>query len=404
MDQSASIVATTLLQVIALVGGVGCIAWLLTGALGNVSRGASFHFALANLWLTVGLELMLGRTEPVTWQVYWLGYWLGDAVALLCIASLREGLRSFLGLPSAWRSSLLVTGIFAVATLFIPFPEVAVRTRVTLFALMAAVLIFLIVADLLSKSRQRIVRWPMRLAATAIAVLGLVMLVRAAAMSFWPEFALRHESNSVGISALFLWIALALVLAINNALAGLVVSGLMARIQHLASHDMLTGCLNRHALDERLRRGVIRSGNQDTTLGLVMFDLDHFKQVNDRFGHLAGDAALQFVVETVRARLPPDAVIGRWGGEEFLILLPGSDNAGSRVIAEHIRTALETTPWSWRGQSLYITASFATTATTGTRPDLQALDRALYRAKTDGRNRIETTSLQTIPFETEVTP
>ena len=154
--------------------------------------------------------------------------------------------------------------------------------------------------------------------------------------------------------------------------------------------DSLTGCFNRkHALeviDAELRR----ARRSQMPLSMVMFDLDHFKRVNDRYGHLGGDAVLAAVGARMKAVLRGSDLKCRYGGEEFLILLPDTPVAGARRVAETLRREIEQHPVGWNDHAIQVTASFGVTAITPGEVDplviMARADSALYRAKEEGRN------------------
>ena len=168
---------------------------------------------------------------------------------------------------------------------------------------------------------------------------------------------------------------------------------MLAREQLLfqATHDLLTGVLNRGAILETLRRELTRSGRTNTSTGLLMLDIDHFKSINDTHGHLAGDRALQEVTHRILKSVRSYDSVGRYGGEEFLIVLPGCERDELERGAERIRSAVDSGPMVLDGIELSITVSLGATATGGgTISDLRMLatvDSALYQAKAVGRNR-----------------
>ncbi|WP_198670147.1 diguanylate cyclase [Dyella sp. C9] len=161
---------------------------------------------------------------------------------------------------------------------------------------------------------------------------------------------------------------------------------------HLADHDALTGVLNRRALVRRLQAAVTDARLQKAPLGLLFLDMDHFKSINDRYGHPVGDACLRAVAEAIGDELRPSDWLGRYGGEEFVVGLPGTSHDNAMAIGERIRARIETLNVHSRGSTLQTTVSLGVACLEGhadTADDLIArADAALYRAKTDGRNRI----------------
>ena len=166
----------------------------------------------------------------------------------------------------------------------------------------------------------------------------------------------------------------------------------------LAATDGLTGLLNKRSLDEALARDLARADRSQTSLGLVMLDVDFFKKVNDTHGHQVGDEVLKAVAQVVTSSLRTGDVAVRYGGEEFVTVLPGSDLEGATLVAERIRKRLEQTEVRTSSGPLKVTASFGVAAVHG--PDCRAsgkdllakADAALYEAKRAGRNRVVATS------------
>ncbi len=163
------------------------------------------------------------------------------------------------------------------------------------------------------------------------------------------------------------------------------------RIQ--ASHDALTNLLNRATILERLRQQIARSTREHSAFSVIMADLDHFKQVNDMYGHLAGDAVLREAARRMRMIVGAYDDVGRYGGEEFLIVLPGCDAANAGKLAERIREALSGQAMNTSEGIIPLTLSLGVASSTnGEETDALALvgtaDAALYRAKRDGRDRV----------------
>jgi diguanylate cyclase (GGDEF)-like protein len=160
-----------------------------------------------------------------------------------------------------------------------------------------------------------------------------------------------------------------------------------------ATHDGLTGLLNRNTILDALRTELARTARERHPVAVLMVDLDHFKLVNDTYGHVAGDAVLSETARRMKSSVRPYDSIGRYGGEEFLIVLPGCDAPSAQAQAERLREALACEPVPVDGQSIRVTCSIGVSASTGSlvcSSDtlVRDADLALYRAKDRGRNQV----------------
>ncbi|MFK0312418.1 GGDEF domain-containing protein [Pseudomonas sp. NPDC090233] len=156
--------------------------------------------------------------------------------------------------------------------------------------------------------------------------------------------------------------------------------------------DPLTGLPNRAAWTEQVDREMLDWQEHGGHLAMAIIDLDHFKRINDSYGHLAGDKVLKIVADQLRKRLRARDFIARFGGEEFVLLLPQTSPAAAAQVAEVLRAAIEACPFHFKGERVVITASIGlSTFRSGERGDqvLKRADAALYRAKDQGRNRVE---------------
>jgi diguanylate cyclase (GGDEF)-like protein len=160
-----------------------------------------------------------------------------------------------------------------------------------------------------------------------------------------------------------------------------------------ATRDDLTGLWNRRMILDQLGRELNRARHERRPLAIALADLDGFKVINDTYGHAAGDAVLRETAAALRTQLREYDFIGRYGGEEFLVLLPGADARTGIAIAERLRAIIAAKPVRWGEQVVPVTVSVGLTWTgaAGLEPDalIQAADEALYRAKARGRNRVE---------------
>jgi two-component system cell cycle response regulator len=162
-------------------------------------------------------------------------------------------------------------------------------------------------------------------------------------------------------------------------------------LQFRADHDALTELWNRGAILDRLDQELARAKREASSIGVLLLDLDHFKSINDRHGHLAGDQVLREVAQRMTASVRSYDVVGRYGGEEFIVLLPACDAAGARERAEHLRSAIAVRPILTEEGSVSLTASLGALGTDSwpgadAASLLSTVDAALYRAKAAGRD------------------
>jgi diguanylate cyclase (GGDEF)-like protein len=161
-----------------------------------------------------------------------------------------------------------------------------------------------------------------------------------------------------------------------------------------ASRDDLTGVLNRRAIRRAMEVDLRRIARNRRGVGLILADVDLFKQVNDTHGHSVGDAVLRGVSERLAAAIRADDAIGRYGGDEFLIVLPSSDTAVALQVAERMRRSVAKTPVRTGAGPIHVTTSLGVAAIDDEQclnmdNLIRAADQALYRAKRAGRNRVE---------------
>jgi diguanylate cyclase (GGDEF)-like protein len=192
-----------------------------------------------------------------------------------------------------------------------------------------------------------------------------------------------------------------LLLARNRELAELT-----DRLRALSTTDGLTGLHNRRSFDERLRMELTRTRRYRAPCALVMLDLDHFKEVNDRHGHQAGDAILRHVADLLTAEIRGGDLVARYGGEELAAILPHTTADDAYAWAERVRARLVSEPTIWSGAPLTVTASFGVAAVPPGEESptgfVGEADRALYAAKRRGRNNVvvarrSNASLRSVP-------
>jgi diguanylate cyclase (GGDEF)-like protein len=166
---------------------------------------------------------------------------------------------------------------------------------------------------------------------------------------------------------------------------------LTVQLKAASDHDGLTRLFNRRFIEETLDKEFSRARRYGHTLSVILTDIDFFKKVNDNHGHLSGDEVLRVVADRLKGCLRDSDILGRYGGEEFMIVLPETDSAGAHILAERLRKAIEAQPVALKDVDLPITISLGITEI---RPDTKnyeqligEADQGLYQSKEDGRNR-----------------
>ncbi len=222
-----------------------------------------------------------------------------------------------------------------------------------------------------------------RIALGVLLCAGAVQLMRFATARLYPagENALDTSAQNVTYLAA---IAFAIVLiAISQVL--MATERLRVELERAATHDSLTDAYTRRYMKEALQRELSRSLRHKRQMALLLIDIDHFKKVNDSLGHQEGDRVLTEFVANIKSLLRSADLLGRFGGEEFVVLLPETTLAVANTVAERIRSAMS----SWGGP----TVSIGVTSSQATGDSVDALlaraDAAMYRAKSKGRNRVE---------------
>lgn len=212
----------------------------------------------------------------------------------------------------------------------------------------------------------------------------------------WYLFVEKDETEALAEVRKTLYFNLAvavLVTLLVVVLAHLALKHYQRRLEKMASTDELTGLLNRHAFTILLDKLLADYERESTPVSALMCDIDHFKRINDQFGHAMGDQVLARVADLLRAGLRRSDFAVRWGGEEFLLVLKKCDMAEARQIGEKLRQSIEHEVFTVGGQRVPITVSVGISTHEKDRPferTVSCADEALYMAKREGRNRVET--------------
>lgn len=197
-----------------------------------------------------------------------------------------------------------------------------------------------------------------------------------------------HIQKTLWINLFVSFIITTLVLILGN----LTIRKYQHRLIMMATHDKLTGINNRHGFEPILTQSIKIAARNKQALSMVLVDIDHFKAINDQYGHISGDTILTQFAETLSQNLRDSDSLCRWGGEEFIFLLADCNAGNAMHLAEKIRLAINATPFEINGEKIIVSASFGLSQyIIGESKDnlIARADSALYRAKTQGRNCVE---------------
>lgn len=314
---------------------------------------------------------------------------LANTLLSAAFSGLLVAVRCFHGLPLRWRRALAPA--LAIAMLMFFFQgHFAVRVAVTGFVLAAQGGWMLWT---LHQQRQSTASRGALLLTMGLALEIAVLLLRGgSAVLFSLDIATILQGNTV--QTLTFMVAFIALLVTSMGFLFMGKERADAVNHRLASQDELTGVANRRAIIAALERDVAHAVRTHAPLAVMMIDVDHFKQVNDRWGHPAGDAVLRSVVAVLRQRVRAQDMVGRYGGEEFLVVLPSTDPQGAYQLAQQLCAAVQATPCIWGNESIGVTVSIGVFGGHLQPQDywgqlLHTADKALYRAKETGRNRAE---------------
>ena len=363
------------------------VGWLLCGTLLREQRAAVIHWAGFMALFGVGFVLAAQRTVPPTWWAYG-----GGSIAFVTgYVMLRRGMQLFLGTVRRDGENLLILG--GVTSGFVALgagPEDAAARALLGQGASALVLLRLVIDALpaLQAEYGRRVAWLLATPALLRAASFLIGALRQLWAPDLPPAMQPAMMNGGGIALSFI----AAAALFNFGFMTLVTLRLVRRLQDQSQRDPLTGLLNRRALDAELQREWLRSRRTGATFALLAVDIDHFKSVNDAYGHAGGDAVLVALAQQLRASARQTDVVARTGGEEFVLLMTGVTARGALEAAQRLRLAVAAASVEYAGNRIGVTISVGLALPEPGDADAEApmlrADRLLYAAKAAGRNRV----------------
>jgi diguanylate cyclase (GGDEF)-like protein len=334
-----------------------------------------------------GSAYLIGASSMALWsaptQLFKLPPAIPAAVIFIACGMMWNGVRLFHGRPRLSVANFAGALVWLIASELPPFPAHSMA-RIALGTLVVAAYTFAIAFELGRERRKSLYS---RTAAIVVPCLHAgIFLLPLAMRAFLPDVLASRWLTVFALESM--------IYAVGTAFIVL----LMVKDHHVhiyrsaASTDHLTGLLNRRAFEEAALNLCAQQARRREPVSLLMFDLDHFKSINDRFGHAVGDEVLRVFAGVIRASMRVDDIIGRLGGEEFAAVVPANLEAALR-IGERARVSLQDAGVVIAGHAIGATVSIGLAMARAPIVDLDRLlaraDVALYRAKNDGRNRVQ---------------
>ncbi|MDH1571994.1 MULTISPECIES: GGDEF domain-containing protein [Pseudomonas] len=349
-----------------------------------------------NLWLTA-CGLLAHALAYVCYTVYghaplWLSYGVGNSLLSLALAFYSASLFRVREQAVPWRQVFIIPACMLVGLMLLLDtlePRMLLATLVLM--LQCALILYWVRRHVERPGRAHLL---LQIGAV-VSLVGLGM--RALAVVNGTAVEMRYDTSNLKQS-ISVAIGTVTVMMYSIGLVLMAKERSESRLKHLALRDVLTGTYNRRAILERFAVELDRARGERSSLAVAMIDLDHFKRINDLYGHLAGDEVLCHCVRQLEQRLRHGDSLGRYGGEEFLLLLPHADRDGAMAALQGLREAIALSPAHFAGDQ--ITLRFSVGLWCGvpgphdtTASLLAQADAALYQAKAAGRNTVHMVAL-----------
>ena len=377
-----------LLVFILLLAGVSAIAWLIMSRLMRIAPSASLRFSVANMLLIAGISILFFR-QPDANLLFWQG---SDLLILLAFVALKAGFLALFKRPSAIKADIILLLLWTLLALQVPdnAKEHWLGLLFSAFAFISLSSSTLILYQASASSFKK--RYAAAVAAP-LAGISLLFILRFVSILFTTQ----HSMPAVhqGKSQLY-WAYLVFVLLVNITIFSSTLVRLVAKIRHLADRDQLTGLYNRFALNRKLAQLQQLHSRHQQPYAVLLLDLDHFKQVNDQYGHLTGDKVLKHAATLLKQSIRNEDILGRFGGEEFLLLLPMTEQPAAEQVADKLIQLLRQQPLQLGDTAIALTTSIGIATAHANSPVLssetmlQQADKALYHAKANGRDQVIT--------------
>ena len=321
----------------------------------------------------------------------WVSIVVANTILVVAFALFMQALRAFNGRSKPSIALVALIGVTVVGEILLTYVWPTLNGRIGLLSTVIATML-LIGVHAIYRKPEAITR-PEHIVATMLLIGVAILVVRAIVTPDTHLAVLTMSTPMQGV--VFTYASLMPVIASSGFLL-MCGERLNKDLARLATLDPLTGIFNRRTMAELAHKAVAASKRHGRALSLLVLDIDHFKRINDQFGHEAGDLALRRVVELIRGELRESDLFARIGGEEFAVVLPEADEASATAMAERVRLRLFNAGFAISGWPVELQVSIGVGSLGPEISDLETLfrhtDRAMYAAKRTGRNRVVSVS------------
>jgi diguanylate cyclase (GGDEF)-like protein len=377
-----------LLAFILLTHSLTTVMWWVAGSWLGLSRKAARHWMLANM--ANGAALVLTTLQFAKGTE--LHMTVAGILIVLGAISLRRGLQFFLKLAHTDGSHVLLGVGVTLLNLAVCAPLGWHSSGMLISSLAMCWVLTCTARETLPPLHTEFnaaAAW-LHAALLSAGVLTFALATITRLTPQWPWPWLSWSADTSHFATVFAAVGLSILATF--VLGYIVVMRLVHRLEHLSHHDALTGLLNRRAIEYLLDREDQRLQRFGDPFSVLLIDIDHFKRINDRLGHAAGDVVLCSVSRTLQAQAREVDRVARYGGEEFCIILPHTIHEGAIQAAERLREAISLINIPWSDESITVSISTGVACALEPGETLQSLlsraDQALYQAKAEGRNRV----------------
>lgn len=374
-----------------LIGSITCLlmAIVLTSLAKATPRPVpGFRAWVVGSWMIFGALLMLGLRD---WVPHLASVSLGNCTLMLAYLVWLSGTFQYFGKRVQWTSWLIIIALATIATSWFVYVDPSFRARVVIVASVCAAInaCHAVIVWRFGWNGQRTRQTGVTTTFAWLVALAVIYAVRGVHALAFPQGdsgLLTQDLTQIIYTGSFTVCNMMLVIGFATMASDYV----RVYIEDQATRDPLTGVLNRRAFFDAIGAELSRSQRNGYSFCVLMFDIDHFKNINDRFGHLVGDRVLTMVCQKAEALVRPHDVFARYGGEEFLVLMPETILSTATQVAQRLLASLAITE---DGELPAVTVSIGVAEWSPNDVSIESLiaraDGALYTAKGSGRNRIE---------------